>query len=58
MECNALIILKHRGTLIDIEIQRIMIPMYFIYKTISILKLSARQCVLQQKILKAMLNNT
>lgn len=41
MEHNALIILKHRGTLIDIKIQRKMIATYSICKTISNLKLSA-----------------
>lgn len=41
MEHNALIILKHRDILIYIKIQRKMIPVYSICKTISILKLSA-----------------
>lgn len=41
MKHNALIILKHRGTLIDIKIKKKMIATYSVCKTISILKLSA-----------------
>lgn len=34
MEHNALIILKHRGTLINIKIQRKMIPTYFLFQLV------------------------